>query len=238
MGAVLRFDMTNLRRIANGSRAALVRLLVHRGMTPQEAERVTPKTDQMSPRRALAPDELRAFLRAVDREPDPALRTILAILPRTGLRVSEACNLRLDAFREVGRRGNLRGTVEGKGSSGKGPKLREIPFGKDASRLLHDYVAKHRPKNPSAFVFLGPAGGRVTPSRVEAACRTAARRAGFPATRIVTPHVLRHTAASLLLARGWDIYAVKNLLGHGKLGKTSGRLPAVTLLYLTDGVGL
>lgn len=103
----------------NGTRAALIAHMTSHGYSQQEAERIAPKSArQDSTRRALTPDELRRFRVVAEKLADPAIRCILLLLPLTGMRVAEACSLRLSAVQQGGKRGKLRAEVLGKAKGG------------------------------------------------------------------------------------------------------------------------
>lgn len=128
------------RRRANGTRAGLVRELVARGMRREDAERLAPKEDAVSPRRALTPQQLAAFNSAASKVRQPAIRAILLLLPVTGLRVAEACSLRLSAV-DVNGRGKLRAEVLGKAKGGR-PKLGPNGRGPHGERIVYDDQAR------------------------------------------------------------------------------------------------
>jgi integrase len=218
-------DTPPLRR--NGSRDALVKHLVCTcGMDERDAERIAPKKDVRSPRRALSPDQLRRFEGEVRRRvKDPALRTLLLLLPATGMRVGEACALSMAAFAET-RRGRLKAGVVGKGD-----KPRTVLMGRRGSALVRDYIARSRGDWPSERVFVGPKGGKVSPRDVQAACREVGLALDAPD---LTPHVLRHTYATIRVLECRDLESLRVQLGHGKLDgrRKTKRLPQVTMTYL------
>jgi integrase len=130
------------KRRTNGTRAALVKHMCACGYSAEDAERMAPKSEvQTSSRRALTPDELRRFQSAVRSVKDPAIRTILLLLPLTGMRVAEACSMRLSAVTEGGRRGNLRAEVLGKAKGGR-PKIGKSGRGPNGERIVFDDKAK------------------------------------------------------------------------------------------------
>jgi len=209
----------------NGNRSALVAHLVCAcGMDRADAERIAPTKDVASPRRALSPEQLRKFEATVRRRvDDPAVRTLLLLLPATGMRVGEACALEMDAFAET-RRGRLRAGVVGKGN-----KPRTVTLGRRGTALVRAYL-RERPASASDRVFVGPRGGKITPAMVQAACRDVAAVLGAP----ITPHVLRHTYATIRVLECRDLESLRVQLGHGKLDgkRKTKRLPQVTMTYL------
>jgi len=111
------------------------------GMTREAAEKIAPRSEaQTSSRRALTPDELRKFNTATRYVKDPAVRTILLLLPLTGMRVAEACSLRLSAFVTTPS-GKLRAEVLGKGKGGR-PKIGKNGRGPNGERIVYDNRAK------------------------------------------------------------------------------------------------
>jgi integrase/recombinase XerD len=139
-------------------------------------------------------------------------RAILEVLYGSGLRVSEAADLRLEQV-------DLDlGCVT---IVGKGGKERVVPIGRHAQAALRDYVEQERPKlcggRAPAYVFLRPGGHRL--SR-QALWKLVKRRAQAAGVRAVSPHTLRHSFATHLLNGGADLRVVQALLGHTDIGTT------------------
>lgn len=163
-----------------------------------------------TPRRALTPQELLAYNRAVSREPEP-LRTLLLLLPLTGLRVSEVVRLRC---RDI-QGGRLH-------AFGKGSKWRWVPLSADAKRLigaLTAALARAGASGPDAALFPGQgARGTVATSTVQAGCRRAGLVLGLDIP--LTPHILRHTYATRAVAACVPPADVQAALGHDKFTTT------------------
>ena len=143
------------------------------------------------------------------------LRCLLELLYASGLRVSELVGLDLqDVFFE---QRTLR-------VMGKGSKERLVPFHQEAAVILEHYLAfrcnhlalKSLP--PTAAVFLNLRGGRLTPTSVRNLLRKVVEGAALRAQ--ISPHALRHSFASHLLAHGMDLRAIQELLGHASLSTT------------------
>lgn len=156
---------------------------------------------------------------ARDRE-SPAYRAlvrdiaVLELLFATGARVAEVCNL---GTADVDlRRGQAR-------ILGKGGRERILPFWDDElSRLLGEYIAISREPGQSVqggdHFFRNRRGRRLSEQSVRMVLRKHARGAGL---RIpITPHMLRHSLATLLLEEGMDIRYIQHLLGHSSIATT------------------
>lgn len=144
---------------------------------------------------------------------------ILELLYSTGLRVSELVALNGEDFAEGGPEG---GTLR---ILGKGRKERLVVYGSKAMAAVKGYLAVRAKFYPQgrlvkeeAALFLNPRGGRLTARSVERIVEAAALAAGLPVD--VTPHTLRHSFASHLLANGADLRLIQELLGHSSLSTT------------------
>ncbi len=144
------------------------------------------------------------------REPWIAKRdaALLTLLYGCGLRLGEALSLtRADA--KAARAGRLVVT-------GKGRKQRVVPVLAIVAAALDDYLAlcpyRHDP------LFLGARGGALHPRIVQDRLQRLRLLLGLPPT--ATPHALRHSFATHLLAGGGDLRAIQELLGHASLSTT------------------
>jgi integrase/recombinase XerD len=140
-------------------------------------------------------------------------RALLELLYATGARVSEAIGLNVDDLvdEEVVR------------LVGKGGKQRIVPVGSYARRALDAYLVRGRPElsrrgSATPALFLGARGGRLSRQAAWEVIRDAAERAGVAAS--VSPHTLRHSFATHLLAGGADVRVVQELLGHSSVATT------------------
>ncbi|GHJ56041.1 tyrosine recombinase XerC [Nonomuraea sp. TT08I-71] len=150
-----------------------------------------------------------------DDEPEAVLlrdRLLLELLYATGVRISEACGLDVtdvDQARRVVR------------VLGKGGRERAVPYGVPAQRALDAWLAHGRPAlaapRSGGALLLGARGGRLNPTSARRIVAGYAEAAGLPR---VTPHGLRHSAATHLLEGGADLRAVQELLGHSSLAST------------------
>lgn len=106
---------------------------------------------------------------------------------------------------------------------GKGAKDRMVPLGQTARAFLARWIQQARPwfQGPEArgALFINRRGQRISRSTVAYRLQLHLQKAGL-STRGVSPHSLRHSCASHLLAHGADIRYVQELLGHESLETT------------------
>jgi integrase/recombinase XerC len=150
-----------------------------------------------------------------DTDPDPVLlrdRAVLELLYATGIRVSELCGLDID---DVDRSRRVVRVF------GKGAKERSVPYGLPAETAVDAWLRDGRPAlagpRSGAALLLGAKGGRLQPTVVRQLVSAYAEAAGLPH---VSPHGLRHSAATHLLEGGADLRSVQELLGHASLSST------------------
>jgi integrase/recombinase XerC len=134
---------------------------------------------------------------------------VLALLYGSGLRISEALSLKRT---DIGARDAI--TVTGKGN-----KTRMVPVLPQVTKLIADYAALCPFDLPDdGPLFVGARGGPLTARVVQLAMARLRGALGLPDT--ATPHALRHSFATHLLARGGDLRAIQELLGHASLSTT------------------
>jgi integrase/recombinase XerC len=134
---------------------------------------------------------------------------ILLLLYGAGLRVAEALSL---TARMLPIATTLRVT-------GKRSKTRIVPVVPAVREAIDDYVRQCPfPLKGDVPLFVGARGGPLNPDLVRRSVAAARRRLGLPET--LTPHALRHSFATHLLARGADLRALQELLGHASLSST------------------
>ena len=138
---------------------------------------------------------------------------IVTLLYGCGLRLGEALSLnRGDAPRDDGETGSL--TV-----TGKGRKQRVVPVLPAVGAAIADYLAAcPYAGGPDAPLFRGARGGRLHPRIVQGRLQQLRALLGLPES--ATPHALRHSFATHLLAGGGDLRAIQELLGHASLSTT------------------
>jgi integrase/recombinase XerC len=134
---------------------------------------------------------------------------VLGLLYGCGLRISEALGLKRNDF---GARDVL--TV-----LGKGRKERMVPLIPQVQKLIGDYIALCPYDLPELGpLFVGAKGGPLSPRLVQLAM--ARMRGALGLAETATPHALRHSFATHLLARGGDLRSIQELLGHASLSTT------------------
>jgi integrase/recombinase XerC len=134
---------------------------------------------------------------------------VLGLLYGCGLRVAEALGVRRAAFD-----GRDALTV-----TGKGRKQRMVPLIAPVAKLIADYIALCPYDLPAnGPLFVGAKGGPLSPRLVQLAMARLRGALGLGAS--ATPHALRHSFATHLLAGGGDLRAIQELLGHASLSTT------------------
>jgi integrase/recombinase XerD len=140
-------------------------------------------------------------------------RALLELMYASGLRASEAIGLELgdvDVEERVLR------------ARGKGAKERIVPIGQAALKALTAYLQRGRPKlvkdRPELHLFVNFRGGQLTRQGLYKIVRRHALSAGL-ADRM-SPHTLRHTFATHLLAGGCDLRSLQEMLGHADVATT------------------
>ncbi len=145
-------------------------------------------------------------------------RAILEMLYGAGLRVGELCGLDV---------GDIDYSLGFATVLGKGSKQRMVPIGSMAIDALGDYLSSGRPKLACGKgvhslrkpLFLNAAGGRLTTRSVRRVVRSYLVRCGIDPCRC-SPHTLRHSFATHLLAGGADLRSVQDMLGHASIRTT------------------
>lgn len=179
-----------------------------RAVRPPRQKRTLPRP--LTPEAALRVADRRESL---DEEPWIAARNaaIFALLYGCGLRISEALGLS---------RGEApRSAADALRITGKGGKQRIVPVLPAVVAAIAEYLrlCPYQPGS-SGPLFIGAEGGRLNPRIVQRAMVGLRSALGLPAN--ATPHALRHSFATHLLANGGDLRAIQELLGHASLSTT------------------
>ena len=162
----------------------------------------------------LSEDEVVRLFKATSRLKPPRdamARALLEVAYSTGLRVSELASLPMSA---VARDPKVL-VVRGKGS-----KERMVPLSEPAREAIENWKQVRKDlKNPWLFPSRRNAGKSLTRDNIFAILALVADQAGIARDR-VSPHVLRHSFASHLLAHGADLRSVQQMLGHADITTT------------------
>jgi integrase/recombinase XerD len=178
------------------------------------ANLVTPARGRKLPH-VLGYGEVKRLLESVSGSDEISLRdrALLEVMYGCGLRASEAIGLEagdLDA-----RRGFLR-------AHGKGSKERTVPLGRQAASAVERYLRSGRPKlvasKPEVKLFVNFRGGPLTRQGLYKIIQRHAEMVGLDGK--MSPHTLRHTFATHLLAGGCDLRSVQEMLGHADVATT------------------
>lgn len=186
----------------------------YRAAAPPEIE--GPRLPRALPH-ALTREEMVRLLQAPDPDTPEGLRdrAMLELQYATGLRVSELVSLKpadVDLAEGVVR------------TFGKGRKERMVPIARAAVAWVRRYLAEVRPvlaaagRHGAEALFLTDRGTPLTRTAFWSLVKGYAARAGITTT--VSPHTLRHSFATHLLAGGADLRAIQEMLGHADIGTT------------------
>ena len=165
--------------------------------------------------RTLDPAEVEALLNAPDPNDPSGLRdrAMLEVLYATGLRVSELVGLQMPHVHLEA--GYVR-------TMGKGSKERLVPLGDEAKVWVERYLREARPflarGRPASDLFLSRRSARLSRQYFWRKVRDYALAARIAKT--ISPHTLRHSFATHLLARGADLRSVQMMLGHADISTT------------------
>ncbi len=180
----------------------------------------SPQKGRPLPKYLSEDDVDRLLLAAQRREGSEGLRLLamLELLYATGLRVSELVGLPLSALSRDGQMLIVRG---------KGGKERMVPFSEPAAQAIETYkavrenfLAKGRKAQGQSWLFPSRSKqGHLTRARFGQLMKELAIEAGLEPRR-VSPHVLRHSFASHMLAHGADLRSLQQMLGHADITTT------------------
>lgn len=135
---------------------------------------------------------------------------VLGLLYGAGLRISEALGLK---------RSDIYPGLETLTVTGKGRKTRNAPVIGPVKAAIEDYIRLcPYPLPAEGPLFLGVKGGPLSPRIIQLAMERMRGALGLPDS--ATPHALRHSFATHLLARGGDLRSIQELLGHASLSTT------------------
>lgn len=134
-------------------------------------------------------------------------KAIFTLLYGCGLRISEALNLNI---------GDINEKSEFLRIKGKGNKERIVPLLPIVWKNIEIYLKQNPYNNTEGMpLFVGDRGDRLSPRVVQRQMQKLRRAMNLPDT--LTPHALRHSFATQLLASGVDLRSIQQLLGHSSL---------------------
>lgn len=168
----------------------------------------SPKLWQKIPS-VLSEDELTRLLSQPDSSTREGARDLafLELLYSSGLRVSEACNLKIHDIDDSVCR-----------VIGKGSKERIVPIGQKALKAIDRYLIEYRSNCQNPYLFAGQKGGKVDRTGIWKRIKAYAKASGIE--KNVSPHTLRHSFATHLLDHGADLRVIQELLGHSSIATT------------------
>ncbi len=193
------------------------RFLAERCSLPNPATALMfPKLDKRLPSYCTEDDVVKLLAASEKNENPKGVRNkvLLYLLYVTGVRVSEAINIKLSDINTDTRRIQVRG---------KGGKTRIIPLPDQSAILLQDYITRIRPllvpkryfSSNEDYLFPNARGKRVQPLSRQAAWAVVKKMLHLShIDKNISPHTLRHSIATHLLKGGWDIRSLQLFLGH------------------------
>jgi integrase/recombinase XerD len=166
----------------------------------------------------LSQEQIGSLFRQVDVQTAVGKRdfAMLHMLYATGMRVSELISLNLQDFDAE------QSTIVCRGGNGRNKRERVLPLSKVTVEATKQYLAKARPglitRHPEEqALFLNHHGERLTRQGFWLIIKGYARQAGITE---ITPHMLRHSFAILMLQEGMELRSVQELLGHAHISTT------------------
>jgi site-specific recombinase XerD len=184
---------------------------------PSEKIKLAKDTDEKQVR-FLNLEQLERLFAAPDTSKVQGLRdrAILESLFSTGMRIAELVSLGREQIRIKPGMDELEISIVGKGG-----RVRTVYFSKRALHWLKRYLETRYDKEKALFINYrakSDAGKRLTPRFIEKSIKKYSVSAGVPLT--TTPHVMRHSFATDLLAKGVDLRTIQEFLGHKNIAAT------------------
>jgi integrase/recombinase XerC len=179
----------------------------------------TPRAKAPIPRALTSPDA-RSVAEDIGEMSDTAAiqardMALFTLLYGAGLRIGEALALNI---RDAPVAAPLAGSDAALRVMGKGSKERLVPVLPIVREAIAAWLTLHPDRQPDAPLFLGARGKRLDAAVAQRTLREFRRLNGLP--EHATPHALRHSFATHLLAGGADLRAIQDLLGHASLSTT------------------
>ncbi len=136
---------------------------------------------------------------------------IIRLLYSTMARVSELCNIRI---RDIDfERGYIR-------LRGKGNKERIVPVDQRTLEIFEEHLKNRIRYDSEEFLLVNTRNQQLSPRVIQTDIKTIKEKCGFADSKIITPHVFRHTGATHLRRSGMDISELQDILGHSSPNTT------------------
>lgn len=198
---------------ARGIRAFLAWLFREDYLDEDLAARVDMPRVAKKELKVLSDEEITTIFRQLPMSDDQGCRNLLivSLMIDCGLRLSEVSKLDVDdVFIEEG-------LVR---VQGKGRREERVPFGATTAKVLRRYLQHFRPHiaGTTNALFINQYGGRLKPEAIKSMVQRLRDRTGIDRLH---PHLLRHTAATRLLANGCDLHTVQRILRHRNVTTTT-----------------
>ena len=136
---------------------------------------------------------------------------IVRLLYSTMARVSELCSIKINDIDF--NKGYVR-------LRGKGNKERIVPVDNRTLELFEEHIKDRISYDPEDYLLVNTRFQQLSPRIVQADIKTIKEKCGFPDSKIVTPHIFRHTGATHLRRSGMDISELQDILGHSSPNTT------------------
>ena len=136
---------------------------------------------------------------------------IVRLLYSTMARVSELCNIKINDIDFNNGYVRLRG---------KGNKERIVPVDIRTLEIFKEHLKDRISYDPEDYLLVNTRFQQLSPRIVQADIKTIKEKCGFPDSKIVTPHIFRHTGATHLRRSGMDISELQDILGHSSPNTT------------------
>ncbi len=144
---------------------------------------------------------------------------IVRLLYSTMARVSELCNIKI---RDIDfNKGYIR-------LRGKGNKERIVPVDNKTLDIFKEYLNNRISYDSDDYLLVNTRHQKLSPRIVQTDIKSIKEKCGFPDSKIVTPHVFRHTGATHLRRSGMDISELQDILGHSS--------PNTTMIYAKNDI--
>jgi site-specific recombinase XerD len=136
---------------------------------------------------------------------------VIRLLYSTMARVSELCNIKIKDIDF--KKGYIR-------LRGKGNKERIVPVDKRTLELFKEHLVNRISYSSEDYLLVNTRNQKLNPRVIQADIKLIKEKCGFPDTKVITPHVFRHTGATHLRRSGMDISELQDILGHSSPNTT------------------